>query len=415
MAATPSTISIIDYLLKEWYGPQKVISTAFRDKPLLDMIQRDTNFTGDGMPLPIITGAPTGMASTSLATARANGNTTSGKKFFLTTGDIFHSMPIGAKALKASRNQVGSFMNHQKLETDETLNQIGLEINRQLWGNGGGSIGVISTISNTNNGTIVLTDPSQIVHFEPGMRVVTSEDDGTTSGHAQQTSDASVASVDYNAGSFVFAGELTNGDPGDYLFREGMFAGNVSQTAVIKGVQAWCPSEAPTDTLFGLTRTGDSRLGGVRLPSPAGSISTRLEKLAIHQWTRFGCKADIGFLHPEDWLDLSHELQNAGLREITMMNYDANYGYEGIEMRSATGKRIKFLGDSQCPKTVGWLFEKQYLTLYSMEEPFGVMRGDGLDMLRLVSGSATAYEMIFEGYCQLGVPKPSAIARVSLT
>lgn len=416
MAQTPSTLTTADYMLKEWYSNNRVLALTLNNNVLIDMLPRDTNFAGDVMPLPLLTSSGQGIASESLAIAQTNSNTASGAKFAVTVGDTFGVIPLGSKVLKAARNNMGAFLDHRKLEIDEFLKNMGRNLNQQAHGDGGGSLGVASVVSATTDGTVTLSDPEKIVNFWKGMVIRTSEDDGTGSGHALQSGALTVATVDYNAGTFTFTGTSASFDAGDHIFREGQFAGNLTQTALWKGIQVWCPATAPTDTLFGLARTGQSQYSGVRLTSAesTGQINERIEKLAERQATRYGCYANMGVMHGKRWRELSRELHNQGVRIIKTGNYDATFGYNTLVFQSGYGggDGIKLYADRDCHPDTCFLMEKEYVKIWSMGELVETMSDDGLQMLR--AASSAAYEIRYESYAQLAVPKPTAIARVSL-
>lgn len=417
MAQTPSTLTTADYMLKEWYSNNRVLALTLNNNVLIDMLPRDTNFVGDVMPLPVLMSAGQGIASESLAIAQTNSNTASGSKFSVTVGETFGVIPLGSKVLKAARNNMGAFLDHRKLEIDQFLKNMGRNMNQQAHGDGGGSLGVASVVSATTDGTVTLSDKEKIVNFWKGMVIRVGENDGTDASHALHSGALTVATVDYNAGTFTFTGTSASFDAGDFIFREGQFAGNLTQTSLWKGIQAWCPASAPTDTLFGLARTGQSQLSGVRLESSeaTGQINERIEKLAERQATRYGCYADMGVLHGKRWRELNRELQNQGVRVIKTGNYDATFGYRTLMFESGYGgsEGIKLYADRDCNPDTCFLLEKEYVKIWSMGELVETMSDDGLQMLRMASSAA--YEIRYESYAQLAVPKPPAIARVSLS
>lgn len=416
MAATPSTLTTAQYILKEWYHGQQVMKLGLEKNVTLDLIPKDTNFTGDVMPLPLLLSASQGIASESLAIAQGASNTAAGEKFNITVGDTFSSLPLGRKALKAARNNAGAFVDHRKVEVDEHIRELGRNCSQQLWSPGGGSLGVISTISNTTNGTVVLTNKDQIVNIQRGMTIALSENDGTDAAHSLQSGTAVVTTVDYNTGTFVFSGTLTSGDAGDHIFRYGQFAGDVSQTILWKGIPVWVPASAATDTLFGLARTGQSQLSGVRLESSeeTGQLNERIEKLVERMSTRYGTSPDCFIMHGTRWRELNREMQNQGIRVVKSKPEGAYWSHSSIMMDSGYGDggELPCYADRDCPTTSGFALEKKYCKIWSMGDMISLVDEDGVEMLR--AATTASFEMQFEIYANFACSKPTSMGRVSL-
>lgn len=99
----PSTLTTFDFAIKERYAGQYPESLMFTDRPLLGSLAKDEDFAGDPMPIPLIQGAPQGIAGASLATAQTASSNVVGRKFNLVVGDYFGTVDIGDKVMTLSR------------------------------------------------------------------------------------------------------------------------------------------------------------------------------------------------------------------------------------------------------------------------------------------------------------------------
>jgi len=402
-----STITQLDYMFKRFFAQRMTVLTL-RGNQFLDNLKRDTTFSGSAKEVPVLGTGPQGIANTSLAVAQAGGNS-QGFKFLITVGDYLATVPLDNKAMEASRNDMGAYATLKRQEIEELLATMGQKLSVDAFGNGGGAIGQRGSISSS---TVTLSTISDIVNFEVGMVLNASSGDGSSTSDTLRVGDATVTDVDYNTGKFTFTGTITDFANNDYLFRKAMFAGDVSSTAIIKGLGAWCPVSAPTSaTHFGVNRTSNSRLGGVRLASTLGSIADRILDLVTHQQMMYGVNAEMGYLNPLGWTDLSRELQSQGVRPIDKKNSDGTWNYKSLTMMTPAGE-VAIEADKHCPRATCFTLAPKHLTLLSMNELVHTMNGDGLDMLR--SSSANSYEIRLVGYPQLECNKPTAIARVQI-
>lgn len=413
MAASPSTVTTLDYALKEYYSEQRVESLTLSENVLTDLLDKDT-MTGDVLPLPVIYASPQGIGNTSFSGVQGNKTSATGVKWNITLGDMFGYIELGDKALKAAEGNMGSFLDHTMTEIDELLQQMGNDYNAQVWGNGGGALGQRASIATD---TVTLTNKFDVTNFEVGMTVTASANDGSGSAHTQRAGSTTIASLDYEAGTVTLASAaaITGFANSDYIFRQYAFAGDQSQTAIVKGLQAWVPSSAPSSTsFFGVDRTPSTKLSGYRLPSTAatGTIEERFRKLATRMYRQFGTKPKYGFLEPENWERLAQNLENNGFREITVKNATGSYGYDGLKMRGNSFGSIEILADRHCPTATGWMINPKHMKLRSYRKLFHPMNEDGFKMLRV--NNAAAYECRYVNYSQLTVQKPSDVGRAAM-
>jgi len=228
-----------------------------------------------------------------------------------------------------------------KKETDAKMNGIGRHQSMLLFGGGGGSLGRVASIS-TN--TFTLSDRNDIVNFWEGQQLVYSTGTGTGGGDALRAGSPgylTIQSVDRNAGTFVtdaVAG-VTGVAANDYIFLRGAFAGNVSQTQIFKGFGAWFPQAAPTDTLWGVARTGQSDLAGFITPAAdaVGGPLQRIGKALVHGYTFWNATPRDVVLHPKQKHQIVVSMQNQGIREISVGETAGTAGYSKLSYTAEFG------------------------------------------------------------------------------
>lgn len=389
-----STLTTFSAFLKRRYTDKKVEDMRGKDRPLLGMITKDTNMDGESFTVPILDTHAQGVAGSTRAVSQTNATNVAGKKFVVTLGEYFGTVKIGDKAIKASRRNVASFLQNKMAEMDSLYDTMHDSMATYLYGNGGGSIGQVGSVS-TN--VITLADPTDAINFEVGMEIVLSENDGETATDALQDSGANstVDAVDYAAGTItVTAAELTSLDADDYIFRQGDFNGDTG-VVVLQGLQKQFTGGATPAALYGMTRTSNIvRLAGCYVPSatltPLNN-EQRLQTLGTYMAGRFRQPPPTTwFLHPENWQQISFSLQSRGQRSLT--DSSTQFGYEALELLCG-GKRVKLYSDPFCPKGKAFALSLPNLTLGSLGPLVHPIEEDGLTLLRAATTDDYEYRL----------------------
>lgn len=415
-----STLSSFDAFLKQYYNPQKVENLTMAGKPLFARMKKNEGIGGAsaGWIVPILYVNPQGVATTLSAaqTAAAGiGGNVQGVKWAITMGDYSGSVSIGDKVLMASRNNIASFLEDRTTEIDGLYEQFSNSLAQYLWRNGGGATGVIGSGGTT--ATLTLATPSDAFNFEVGEFVVASANDGSASGNVLLAGSAFVTAVDRVAGIITLNAAQGAWVNTSFLFRAGDFQGNVSQTALMKGVDAFVTSSTSPGVLWGVTRTTDvQRLSGCKVAAAdvAGKgIEERIQLLGAYMAGRFRAMTAGGqyecYLHPEDWQNLSISLQSRGLRSLT--DATTSFNFEYIEVL-AGGKRLKVFADPYVVKGTAYILRMDNWVLGSMGELIRTLNGDGLTMLRAVSSND--YEYRLQSYPAVSCNAPGFQGRVAL-
>jgi len=350
-------------LLKRLYSPKAVQYMAFKNRPFLGLVKKNTsNFGGSSYSVPVEFGRTPGR-STIFATAQANaanGGTRSAT-FLVTRARDYGIARIQTELMLASKGSNASFMPAVKNTMERTIDTVAFQLAKDLWSNGGGSLGQIAVGSNTGTPTITLTNVEDAINFYPGQVLELSTDDGIA-GAGVRVGGAGIVTVqrvDYTAGTLTATGNWTAGIPGavatDFIFQEGDYG------AKMPGIPAWIPAVAPVagaNILYGVDRglLDVNALAGIR-PDVTGA-STIHEKLILACGTsaRLGGAADHIFMNPEDVSDMVLELEGKTeyvRAESKKQEGLAVVGYDAIKMMTPMGA-IKVLADQHVPKSRVW-------------------------------------------------------------
>ncbi len=400
-----------DYVLHRYFAPRMQEATL-KGHPTLDLIKKDPNFKGNLKEVPILITGPHGFGTT-VSGAQTNQSNTDGEKFLLTVGNTYMVLDVADKTMEASAGNLGAWMEIRKVEVEQGLRRFGQIASKQLWGNGGGSLGQRGSVASS---VLTLSNADDITNFEVGMVIVASDADGSGSSDALRSGSITITDIDYAAGTFTFTGTITSFADTDYLFQQSMFAGAVTSDSLMQGFQAWVPATAPGSTaFFGVDRTTSDRLSGVRIPTAEaiGSNLERIENLCVRMNARYETEPGMIVVNPERWKDISRELQNKSNLEQTKRKSSVGaWGYGMVEHLSPYGP-VSIMADKHCPSTAAFALSEEYMQLVSMRSLVSPMNGDGLQMLR--KSTSADYELRFRMYANLEINNPAGFGRVALS
>lgn len=419
---TTSSMTTYAAILKQRYLDSSIVEKlVYPESPLLGMLKKkgDTGMVGSTLVVPIITKNAQGTGGL-FATAQASATPTGSDKFSIDAGSYYGVVEIDDKTIAAARTNAGAFLEHKKFEIDSLYETMGDDLSRHVWGNGGGALGRIATVS-TND--VVLDKPEQIANFERDMTVVASANDGSDAAHSLRDSGDSttVSTINRTDGSLVLtlASDISGLAAGDYLFRKSDFAGDTA-VVVLKGVQAFITASDVPGALWGLasaTRDNDpQRYAGCRLPTSdltGEQLDQRIKKLLAKMTGTYKAKSPTaGFLHPDDFLKLETLLTGTGLRALP--DDSTKFGYRKIDIVTPTSSgAIPIYIDRHCPKGTFFAFRMENWWVSSMRE-FMHPQTDANGGILLRDGS-TDHEFRLISYPLLACNAPLHNGRVPLT
>ena len=412
------------FAMKDRYDKVKMVRNLTEgERPLLAMLAKETDFSGDGTHVPLIFGRPQGVAvgaaspsGGSLATAQANTSNLEGKKFILTAGEMVGSVKIADKTIQAARNNMGAFFKNRAAECDNLIEQMADDIAHHLYGNGGLALARSSTSVSVSGNVITLENVDESYAFEVGMTISASSDDGT-GGVAGRTGSAVITAVDRENGTITvdsIAG-ITGFADGDYIFRDGTYSDSGDTDRLLVGLSGYLWSNNNPPPLYSMTRTADpTRLAGCRLNADeikGKSSEQRLRALGTAMTGRYkGKGGDYAFVNPEDWDQIVTSLSARGIRSFK--DDSTKFGFEVIEF-TAGGKRVKLVPDPFCPKGVAFILRMKDWKLWSMGELIAPLQEDGQIILRGTDNNS--YEFRARSYPVLACMAPGYSGRVPLS
>lgn len=399
-------LTAMNAALKELYDGQVVENLVYADNPFLAMVKKNTDFGGKYKPIPIITGTSQGRSS-SFANAQSNQSAVQIESFLLTRATDYSLGTIDNQTMLASRTDKMSFLEGSKLVIDGAIRSLTLSLASALFRSGTGSIGAITSIT---TGVIVLTNPADIVQFEPNQVLQAAATDGASPRAAL----GYVTKVNRSAGTLTIsatgiggaAGTPSAWVAGDFLLVQG------DSNAKVKGLAAWLPAVEPTtgDSFFGVDRSIDTvRLAGVRYDGSAQSIEEALID-ASSLLAREGGKPDVAIMSFASYSALEKSL-GAKVQYVDMKS--GEIGFRGIMVNGANSM-IKVFPDRNCTPQTCYLLTMSTWALESLGEAPQILRyGDGLEMLRVYN--ADAGEVRVGYYAQLRTNAPGWNATVKLS
>ena len=410
------SLSLADYnpILKELYDGQKVKDLVYPTQPFYAMLAKKENFEGKLYPLPLLIENNQSIGANFTA-AKAVAGSSDYDSFNLTRNKKYGFANIDGETARASRSDKGAFVAALKIEIDSTKKAVVDSIAADLFGNGTGALGVVSTYTTSSN-VLVLATADDIVDFHVGMRIVifnstnaTARAGGATVGGVTNTFE--ITARDAIAGSFTLNADPTSIVSTDLIFRAG------DRGAVCQGLEAWIPSTAPAsnDSFFGVNRSVDrSRLAGIYVAAAASDskIETTLID-GVSLLNREGGRPDMIWISFKKYAELTVELGSKVnyYRQAVDDAKDAAFGFRGLMLDTAFGP-IKVMADQHCPDTHAFVLDMKSWALYSVGPAPMIDELDGNMLLR--DPASDAVEARIVAYYQLGCNAPGHNGKLTL-
>lgn len=412
MAIYASTSNQVAALKELYTGDDYMKDLVYKKNPLMALIPKDespSGFAGKYIPVPLQFGNPQGR-SANFANAQSNQTAPSLASFFVYRVKNYQLATIENELLEATKDDAGSFVREAKLVVDGSLRNLSNDLALDLYGDGSGRRGTMSSIS---TGVIQLSDAAEVVNFEVGMALVSYSISGATRTQSTGAAVGYVIRVNRTAGIVTVsataggaAGTPTNwstsfpelGVQGDVAF-----GAITTQTQLnkITGLAGWFPSTAPSsgESFWGVDRSVDSRLYGT---IAQGTASETIEEALIDaasQVAREGGQPDMCFMSFASYAALEKSL-GSKVQYVDVRHEEADIAFAGIRIHAPYGP-ITIIPDRNCPARKAYMLQMDTLKLRSLgKAPHLLTYGsEGLDGLRV--GNADALEMRWAFYGNL--------------
>lgn len=409
----------MDAALKQHYTTDRILNMVYKDNPLFAMMSKYEAFGGRNLPIVTIWGNPQGRSAT-FTRAQTRGQVTSSKldDFLLTRVHNYSIATIDNETLKASEGDANAFLEAATVEIDGAINSLTRDLAIGMYRDGYGSIG---RVGNASFATTVLTlgTSDDVTNFEVGQELVLATTSGASVLKALGSSGNGliITGVDRMAGTLTFGFNLndaTNGIPtiaqGDYIFIRGDRQDSATPARTkLSGLDAWVPSSAPTSTpFFGVDRSQDSRLGGLRYDATALPIEEGLITGAAMS-AREGAKIDTYMVNYAKYAELEKAL-GSKVQYIDLKT-TAEISFRGIQVNGPRGM-IRVIPDQNCPSGIAWGLQLDTWKLYSLGKAVQIVDSDGLMLLRQPADDGV--EVRIASYSNVGCRAPGFNIRVSI-
>lgn len=424
-------LTTFDPALKHHYGPQTLMEISLRNRPLLGLIPKYTNFGGKSMPVPLKYGANPNVSATYTTAERTGGaggatgfdpGSSSQVEFNVKRVRKYGVPKIDGETIRAAEGDINAFVTAVTHEFNATLERLSDRIHHELYRGGLGKIdGVTATATTT---VLTLDNVESMTMVEVGDLVVLAEDASDTAALVNSGEIRRVTSVNRSAGQVTINAAFTafaSGNTGFLYFAGDRQAAAITSTAqwlCLAGAEAYLPAAAPTsgDDLWGVDRSIDTdKLAGIRVAS-TGTVVGTLKKLAF-EIGRIG-STGLGltcFMNHTDVDTLLGELEGkVEYQRMEARGPDGAFGkvgFDAIQVMTPVGKMM-VVPDHACPKGTAFALDLSTWMLASAGVFPGLLSEDGLTLQRVAGEDA--YAGRFGGYAQAVCMAPGRNGRATL-
>ena len=381
ITSAASTRTALADAYKELFPDRVLEQLAMMDRDLLRWLPKADDLDGDGIWVPMRYARPQGI-SVDFAGGQASVTAGAVERAFISRNRYYGFVSIDDEAIYSARSNRGAFYNIKEVEIEDMIQQVAEELEKHLWRDGQGYLGVISSITNANPSVITLTNPEDVANFHPNMYLEARADAGSqVFTGADRGGDEQIASIDYDAGTLTMSSNV-NSDHG-WVATDGLFRGAAGAVAsdydgVVTGIAAWIPETAETSgTFLQMDRTADTvRLQGFR-NSWKGTIEETVKDLRSRM-SRLGATPDSCWVSHANWHRLELEL---GSRVIREDGGPENFGMTSLKYSAPKGV-INIMAGAFCPEDVGYLLKRKTWMLHHLKGLPHIVVTDGLRSLR---------------------------------
>lgn len=342
--------SNLGQILKTIWTQDDINEVFYSDFPLLAMVKKDTSWSGEARVITVPWGQ-VAIGGSRFDVALANRRPSRVSKMTITTNDYFVIWSVDHKLITLSRNDTGAVMRALDRETKSAMKRMKRTLGWLMYGDGGGSVGSIASISTT---TITLNRARDSRNFEPGMELEVYSNSGARYGsvgtNRPGTLTVADGGVNTRTGVITFTATVATAVPlaaaNDYLFPTGDYQN------VFCGIDSYVPNvaDASVGTLWSMLRTDfRNRLAGVRVGGK-GQLVEEAIKRSLMRLGDAGGECSHVFLNTEDYYDL--EMANQSKKYGTLDTKVGTIGFRGMEFTGHNGKVVSVYPDPECPKNL---------------------------------------------------------------
>jgi hypothetical protein len=369
---TNLTPALLDTILIEMYpNGDALAELAYQKKarPLLSLLKKGS-FEGDSMRIPTIIEDSQGLSST-FATAQTNTYPANVTTFTVTPVNVYSVARVTGNAIRQSRGKRYSLVSAIELAMKSGVNGLANALETKLYRTPGGSIGnVDATVTGT---TLTMLYQRDINNFAVNMELVFAADESSAlrdSGEA-----VTVTAINRVAGSMTVdtLSNISGLTSGDYIFREGDYSAAGTSSYSLCGLAGWCPASAPSGTLFGVTLTTDTRLGGWRYTGTSVSVEEAIVNGASTMCEGGNATPNTVLISHYDFRTLIAEM---GSKVQRSTGPKAEAGFSAIEIHGPTGP-MEVIPGPKCPAGHLYILDDSKFELMPCGDVCAILDEDG--------------------------------------
>jgi len=430
MPYTNPTYAAVQAILKTKYPDGAIPQALYKDFPFVSLVKKTTNFDGDFRVVALQNERPQGSSSVfstalDVATNGLAGGGGSYNRFQVYRTRHYGILRMDGETMKAAVRTSGALVDLWNNETDGISTNELADLEFQLFGDGSGVRGTVSSYAVAPASRITLATPADAVYFNLNMRIEIRDSAGAIKNPNNAGTDNSlyVKAINRTAGTidiqtrtssgFVAATFATNPTANDVIARAGDWlaaasigtATNGSANGVVTGVQAWVPSTVTATPFWGLPRDTDPvRLAGQRVSGAGLPMNEALMEAEAKVAVQGVGMPDTIFINPLDLQNLKKALGSDIVYDRVASNV-AGISFKAIEYDGMNGP-MKIVSAPLCPRNKAFMLQMASWELSTLGPAPQMLDWDNNDFLR-VSG-ADQYEVRFGHYGQFICNNPGA-------
>jgi len=384
-----ANLTSLDATMKYKYGPA-IEDLVNKKTLLLDRInQRKRNFKGKlwVQPKLLATGGGIGARSGASPTLPTAGRTVQ-EELQATAKKLYARLDIDREAIIAGRKSEQVFVDSTKHEIKAKADRFALDLNRQFYGNGGGTLGLVGSATAT---TIVVTAATwNQNYFMEGDRIQLYADASGIPGALVGVGTIStITSINPTTRTLTCDSVDAARAAGQHVVLEGN--ANNELTGFASHI------DDQTSTIHNINKSTYFRARGVYKDASSASVSVDLMNQVVQQMVNVSTEMPkMVITSPKQWRLISQLLENAKIYYAKDSD-KGKFGFGALEYISPLGV-LPVYADRFCPE------EKMYFVnpesfQFIQREDFGWFDEDGTILMR--QATTDAYEARYGGYSEL--------------
>lgn len=376
----------VNVLKRLW--ADKVQEPMYKKSKAYALCSKATDFTNEGRYV-VISVSPTAGGSATFSDALASQEAAAEVRFFVTPKREYQIFGLDGLYLAQSEGNPKAMVKGYEHEANKARYAFARALSKRFWGNGGGSLGRISSSQTLSSTTLTLSERIDVTGFEKNMQLEFSSDDGTGTSPAGRRGSPDrltiSGAIDRDSGTLGMSAALNTVSSiaaSDYIFRRGDYA------AAMTGLRGWVPTADPSasESFFGLDRSAQdiSRVSGVRV-SAASTVEETLINACAEAHIN-GIEASDCFMNPLDFAKLVKELSSVVRIEVNTKM--PGVSFSALQIHGNTGA-IRVISENDVPKGFSWIGNIETVYHRTAGEAMRILNEDGVGkMLRAYDADA---------------------------